>query len=130
MANDNLNIWHLSARRNRKGGYFPLEPNRPDELTLTTIASHTHDPSSYCSSCHCGERPEFTDAVKNAKLVIENQYERKLDRDIRNHYVVTTLGRGQSHYCREDVGRMGPGVRGQLFERRLRECGIFGGIDP
>ncbi len=28
-----------------------------------------------------GRRPEFSDSVKKAKLVIENQYERKLDRD-------------------------------------------------
>ena len=28
-----------------------------------------------------GERPEFHDSVNRAKLLIENQYERKLDRD-------------------------------------------------
>ncbi len=26
-----------------------------------------------------GERPEFTDSVRKAKLLVENQYERKLD---------------------------------------------------
>ncbi len=30
-----------------------------------------------------GERPEFTDSIKKAKLLIENQYERKLNRDNR-----------------------------------------------
>ncbi len=49
-------------------------------LTLTGMILHL-GLSSRQSLDQYGERPEFTDSVKNAKLLIENQYERELDSD-------------------------------------------------
>lgn len=51
-----------------------------EPLTLTGMILHL-GLSSRQSLDQYGERPEFTESVKKAKLVIENQYERKLDRD-------------------------------------------------
>ncbi len=51
-----------------------------EPLTLTGMILHLGLSSRQSLDLY-GERPEFTDSVKKAKLVIENQYERKLDRD-------------------------------------------------
>lgn len=51
-----------------------------EPLTLTGMILHL-GLSSRQSLERYGERPEFSDSVKKAKLLIENQYERKLDRD-------------------------------------------------
>ncbi len=51
-----------------------------EPLTLTGMILHLGLSSRESLDLY-GERPEFTDSVKKAKLVIENQYERKLDRD-------------------------------------------------
>jgi hypothetical protein len=50
-----------------------------EPLTLTGMILHL-GLSSRQSFDRYGERPEFTDSVKRAKLLIENEYERKLDR--------------------------------------------------
>ena len=51
-----------------------------EPLTLTGMILHL-GLSSRQSLDQYGERPEFTDSVEKAKLLIENQYQRKLDRD-------------------------------------------------
>ncbi len=49
-----------------------------DPLTLTGMILHL-GLSSRESLDEYGRRPEFSDSVKRAKLLVENQYERKLD---------------------------------------------------
>ena len=54
--------------------------NREEPLTLTGLILYL-GLSCRDSFDEYGRRPEFSDSVKRAKLLIENQYERKLDRD-------------------------------------------------